>query len=84
MFDGIFRFRNWKLAQEKNNHFIFVLESDISPRYIQKRVENPSYTRINFEEYNCNYVIILLHSTSVYLPDNLGKWSKHRKIIIAL
>jgi hypothetical protein len=40
-------------------------KSNVSPRNIQKHVENPSYN--NFEEYNCNYIIILLDSSSVYL-----------------
>jgi len=33
----------------EKKHFIFVLESNISPRNIQEHVENPSYTSINFE-----------------------------------
>jgi len=62
--------KTWR--RKKYKHFIFVLERDISPRNIQKHVENPSYTRINFEEYNFNYIIILLDSISVYLRTIYG------------
>ena len=55
-------------------------KNNVSPRNIQEHVENPSYN--NFEEYNCNYIIILLDSSSVYLRTIYR--NEHRKMIKAL
>lgn len=64
----------WKLetGTEKKTNIIFLFWKVTSQRNIQEHVKNPSYTRISFEEYNCNYIIILLDSISVYLRTIYG------------